>query len=135
MNRARDRDGEYGHGTTTACPVDRFVQRTTENRVRMRKKVLACSRVKRTKDEAGALSAMLGLCGQHADNRCCVLVETTLPCTRSCGYTASARMPMPIRGLNEHKICPVSRPFRDASEMDDVGKSGAWPAMQDCKNQ
>ncbi|KAJ7910171.1 CNH domain-containing protein [Mycena leptocephala] len=36
---------------------------------------------------------------------------------------ASARMPMPIRGLNEHKICPASRPFREASELDDVGKS------------
>ncbi|KAJ7879888.1 hypothetical protein B0H13DRAFT_2278790 [Mycena leptocephala] len=37
-------------------------------------------------------------------------------------------MPMPIHGLNNHTICPTSRPLHEASEMDDVGRGGA---MQD----
>ncbi|KAJ7879879.1 hypothetical protein B0H13DRAFT_1891994 [Mycena leptocephala] len=47
---------------------------------------------------------------------------------------ASARMPVPIRGLNEHKICPASHPFRETSEMDDVGRdsSGAPVPVRFC---
>jgi hypothetical protein len=40
------------------------------------------------------------------------------------------QMPMPILGLNDPYNTRSLLPLRDASKMDDVGKSGAWLAMQ-----
>ncbi|KAJ7910177.1 hypothetical protein B0H13DRAFT_1876975 [Mycena leptocephala] len=62
-----------------------------------------------TKDEAGTLGAVFGLCGQHADKR--------VLCRSSKGRFLA---PTIARSL---------LPLRDASKMDDVGKSGAWLAV------
>ncbi|KAJ7807576.1 hypothetical protein B0H13DRAFT_2483124 [Mycena leptocephala] len=75
-----------------------------------------------TKDEAAALGAVFGLCGQHTDKR--VLRRSSkgrfLESTRR---VYSVTMPLPIHDLNDH-TCPASpgvRSVRQARWMTSVG--------------